>query len=322
MFKNKNSVILILILFVCFSFSFCTNKAPQELIALSVGYLPSLAASPLYSAIVKGYFKEEGLNVRIQEIYSGPELVNALQGKAIDIAFGIVPPLVLSRSRGIAIKSICGATIDGAHVREHRLMLPPDSEIKKGIDLKGKKIAVVAEGTSDYFGLLQYLDKNGLSIKDVEIIKTSHPDMIFAIASKSVDAACGIEPFITTGKLLGKIKVFDFYYPDEPTEIGTYLAHEDFLALQPKIAEKFIRAIKKGIQYAQNHEELRKLLPRLEEYGIKFKLTEKVAKEVTIMEFKDSLTEKGIESIMNQLIEFGHLKEPIDVSACIYNPEN
>jgi ABC-type nitrate/sulfonate/bicarbonate transport system substrate-binding protein len=303
---------------IAISLLYSCNQKTQE--TITIGYLPSLAASPMYAAIAEGYFEDEGLKVDIQEVYSGPELINALQGKGVDIAFGIVPPLIMARSKDIKIQSICGASIDSKDIREHRIMLHPESEIKNAGDLKGKKIAVVAEGTSDYFGLVQYLEKNGLTINDVGIIKTPHPDMIFAIASKSVDAACGIEPFITIGELQGKVKVFDYYYPDEPTEIGTYLATEDFIKNNQEIVSRFIKAIEKGIDFANNHEELRTLLPTLELHNIKFKISPEAAEKVTIMGFNKSLTESGVKNIMDQLIRFGDLKRPINVENCIYQP--
>ena len=315
----KFCIIAVLTVATAFIFSSCNQKSQET---IRIGYLPSLAASPMYAAIAEGYFEEEGLSVVIYEVYSGPELINALQGKGVDFAFGIVPPLIMARSKDIKIQSVCGATIDGKNIKEHRIMLHPDSDIKQGSDLKGKKIAVVAEGTSDYFGLVQYLEKQGLTINDVDIIKTPHPDMIFAIASKSVDAACGIEPFITIGELQGKVKVFDFYYPDESTEIGTYLANEEFIRNNPKIVERFTEAIEKGIAFSNDHEKLRKLLPTLETYNIKFKISPEAANKVSIMGFNNSLTEEGVKRIMDQLIKFGDLKQAIDVSNCIYQPEN
>ncbi len=316
--KNLKFGLLFLVIIAAVIFFVLPENEKSIQNTVRVGYLPSLAASPLYAGIVNGYFKDENLDVKISEVYSGPELVNALQGKGIDIAFGIVPPLIMARSKGIKIQSIYGATVDGAHVKEHRILLHPDSKIQKGSDLKGKKIAVVAEGTSDYFGLVQYLNKYDLTIDDVDIIKTPHPEMIFAIASKSVDAACSIEPFISIGEIQKKVKVFDFYYPDNPTEIGTYLANESYINNNPEIIRNFSRALNKGIAFSNDHRKLRELLPNLEAHGIKFKLSPEVAEKVTIMEFRNSLSSDGIQDIMNQLINFGDLDSPIDAESCIY----
>ncbi len=318
--------ILMLVLFgvLLMQFPGCSEDSEKKssvMTTVRVGYLPSLAASSMYVAIAEGYFEEEGLNVEIYEMYSGPEIINALQGKSIDVAFGIVPPLVLARARGLPIKSLVGATVDSVSIREHRIMLPMDSLINEPGDLKGKRIAVVAQGTSDYFGLLQYLQKHNLSETNVEIIKIPHPEMIFALASKSVDAACGIEPFITMGELSGHIRVFDYYYPDTPTEIGTYLVHEDLLEHNLDVANRFRRAILKANGYVRDEGKLRALLPTLEQHGIKFKISLEVAKTVRIMEFRDSLTASGVEEVMQQLISAEILRAPINVQQCIFMPE-
>lgn len=322
--KNLKWIVVVVVLVI--AVLILVNKinqpaSPPKTTVVRIGYLPSLAASSMYAAIAQGYFKEENLDVRIQEVYSGPDLVNALQGNAIDIAFGILPPLILARANGLPIKSIVGSTIDGEQIREHRIMLPPDSAITQGSDLKGKKIAVVAQGTSDYFSLLQYLEKQNLKENDVEIIAIPHPEMIFAVSSKAVDAGCGIEPFITIGRIQGKIKIFDFYYPDDPTEIGTYLAHESFINGSRDVVTRFVRAIKKGNVYCNDHAKLRALLPNLEKYGVKFKVSTESASEVTIMQFKDTLTVAGVTKVMNQLLDHQIIKQPIDVTQCIYKAD-
>lgn len=294
--------------------------ASQSKTKVKVGYLPSLAASQLYIGIVKGYFAEEGLDVEILEIYSGPEIVNALQSKSVDVAFGIVPPLVMVRSKGIPIKSIAGATLDGKEIRDHRILLAKDSPISKPEDLRGKKIALVAEPTSDGLGLLDYLEKNGVKRSDVQLIKTPHPEQVFAVVSKAVDAAASIEPFITIGLVDDKVKEFDFYYSDEPTEVGTYLVHEDLIKSKPELVAAFARAIAKATPLCQDHDALREILPTLPEKGIKFKVTPDVAQRLHIMGFRESLSEDGIRKVMEQLIHHGFMKEPIDVKSCIHTP--
>jgi NitT/TauT family transport system substrate-binding protein len=301
-------------------FSGCKHDEQQ---VVKIAYLPSLAASQLYVGIAKGYFEEEGIKVEISEIYNGPDIIAAVQSKTVDIGFGITPPLILARSNGAKIKSIGGATFDGISVQEHRLMLPIDSEIKSPQDLKGKKIAVVAEGTSDYFGLIGYLEKNGIKKNEVEIISVPHPEMIFAISNKSVDAAAGIEPFITMGSVQGKTKTFDFYYPDQEMEVGTFIAHEDFISSNSDLVAKIIKVIEKSTIVINNEKEFRALLPTLETHGIKFKITKEVADKVQIMGFRDKLTTSGTGAVMDMLFDNHILKNKFDVQECIYtSPKN
>lgn len=315
------SVILIVYHFVYKPYSENDVSNGSEAVNVNVGYLPSLAASHLYVGIAKGYFEDEGLDVSISEIYSGPDIITALQSKSTDIAFGIVPPLIASRSKGLEILSIAGATVDGPKIKEHRLILPLNSTITKPEDLRGKKIAVVAEGTSDYFGLVGYLARHGIGINEVEVIPTPHPEMIVAVSSGRVDAAASIEPFITKAMLGGKAKVFDYYYPqNRETEIGTYLALNSYVEGNEETISKFVRAINKANDFISNEDSLRQLLPTLTEYGIKFKLSQEEASQVTIMEFRTSLSNKGVEDIMNEMLEFGSITVPIKPEDAILQP--
>ncbi|MBO6522273.1 MAG: NrtA/SsuA/CpmA family ABC transporter substrate-binding protein [Balneolaceae bacterium] len=314
-YLRQHIILLASIISVFLVFFSSCDKSEER---IRIGYLPSLAASQMYVGIAEGYFEEAGIETEITEIYSGPELINALQSNSIDIAFGITPPLISARSTGINVKSIIGATYDSKEISEHRLMLPPDSEITKGEDLRGKTIAVVAEGTSDYFGLLQYLSAYNISESEVEIIQTPHPEMIFAISSNSVDAAAGIEPFITTGELSGQTRTFEYYYPEFQTEVGTYLAMNEFIQNNPELVKKFQGVIIKATEFINNNEEeFRGLLPKLENYGVKFKISESVADSVTIMGFKEHITSEGLSRIQEQLLAGGYLTQEIDLSACI-----
>jgi len=307
----------ILIIGVLLCLSSCQNKEQ----VVKIGYLPILMSSQLYVGIVEGYFKEEGIKVEISEIYNGPDMVTAIRGKSIDIGLAVTPPLILARANGVKIQSIGGATFDGASVREHRLFLPIDSEIKTAQDLRGKKIAVVAEGTSDYFSLLYYLQANGITKEEVEIITVPHPEMIFAITSKAVDAAAGAEPFITIGAVEGKTKTFDYYYPDHILEVGTFMAHEDFINANPELIAKITRVIDRATKFIHNEKEFRKLLPTLDQHGIKFKMSKEVADSVRIMGFRNRLDPVNLEAVMNLMIENNVLKERINVEDLIYSPK-
>jgi NitT/TauT family transport system substrate-binding protein len=309
--------VFILIIGVLTLLSSCQNKEQT----IKIGYLPILLSSQLYVGIVEGYFKEEGIKVEISEIYNGPDIVTAIRGKSIDIGVAITPPLILARANGVKIKSIGGATYDGEPVQEHRLMLPIDSKIQIAQDLKGKKIAVVAEGTSDYFSLLNYLKTNGIRKEEVEIISVPHPEMIFALTSKAVDAAAGVEPFITMGALEKKTRTFDFYYPLQILEVGTFLAHEDFINANPELVAKITRAIDKATTLIQNEKEFRQLLPTFEQHGIKFKVRKEVADSTRIMGFRNRLDPVSLEAVMDMLIDNNVLKERINIEECIYSPK-
>ena len=169
--------------------------------------------------------------------------------------------------------------------------------------------------------MLKYLAKNGITSEYVEIISVPHPEMIFALTSRSVDAAAGIEPFITMGSVEGKTRTFDYYYPDEELEVGTFIAHEDFINANPELIARIARVIDRATDFINNNErEFRELLPTLNDHGVKFSISREVADSLTIMGFRRALTKPGLEAVMDMLYDNNVLRNKFNAEDCIYTP--
>ena len=299
-----------------------------------VGYLPILSGYPLYTAVAEGYFKEEGLNVELRTIKSGPEGNEALAANNIDVAFSILPSLVVARSKGVPsnLVSIFGASLDSAKIKDHRILIAKDSKIATYQDLRGKKIAVVGYPgrTSDVLELLDYLKRNGLKESDVKLIGMPHADQAAAVESGTVDAAACAEPFVTLGLLQNKVKLFPpqegFYYPDEPTEVTTYLARQQWLEANPARTKKFLSALNKGWEKSKDKNWLlNQGLPSFNKAtnpSINFvKLTPEQAKKLRVPEILNLPTTAGLNHVSEQLLRWGPLKTaPQDFDSMIYKP--
>ncbi len=96
---NKKPVLLAVIAtVVLFSVFFIWRSlqpaaAPQPLAktSLKVGYLPSLAAAPIFIAKQQGFFDRENLNIDLAQVFSGPDVIQGLQSKSINVGFGVLP---------------------------------------------------------------------------------------------------------------------------------------------------------------------------------------------------------------------------------------
>lgn len=303
-------IILLIAVIVWVSIS---PASQSGLTTIRVGYLPSLAAAQMYVGIDQGYFEQEGLSLEISEIYSAPDVIQALQSRSIDIGFGVVPSVALARANGVLVRCLVGATTDSAASQEHRLIVATDSPIDDVTDLIGKRIALVAEPTSDGIALFAYLSSHGIERSDLTFIKTPHPEMIVAVASGSVDAAASIEPFISEGRLGGHTRELVYYYPDDVTEVGTYIVHDDWLWANADSAEKFSRAILRATDWINSDSQrLRALLPQLGDVGIRFSVSAVAAEELHIPGFLYFPSRKGVEKLVAQLVQYGFLDQPID----------
>ena len=306
---------------------------PKE--RVRIGYLRLLSAIPLYAAIHEGYFERENISVETRTIKSGPEGNEALAGGNIDVAFSIVPSLLIAKVRGVPpdLVSIFGATVDGPEVRDHRIVVKGGSKIAKATDLRGKKIAVVGwpGPTSDVLELLSYFERHGLDQKALTLVGMGHPDMPSAVASGTVDAAALAEPYITLGMQNHQLATLSedegyYYDPTAETEVTTYLARRSWLDANNDLARRFARALEDGRKKAQDNEWLMNV--GLPEFNSKARIpidfveiTSAQSRQLRLMPVKDRPSVPGMQRVADQLVRFKFLPTaPSDLSGLVWSP--
>lgn len=319
--KHKRYFAVLALAIICLLAS-CYSSRPEQSgrPVVRVGYLRLLSGTPLYTALREGYFEAEGLDVQMRVIKSGPEGNEALAAGNIDVAFSILPPLLVANERGVPpdLVSIYGASIDGPQVRDHRLIIPKGSNISRVEDLRGKKIAVVGWPgmTSDGLELLDYLERHNIKVSDVTLVGMGHGDMLTNLQSGVIAAAAAAEPYITIGTLAGTVKVLDedegFYYQGI-TEVTTYLARRGWIDANRDVAQRFVRALERGRQKGNDREWLvNNGLPSFNNRAkppIDFvELTPEQASQLRLMPINPMPSEQGVRHVAEQLIKRGTIK--------------
>ena len=153
-----------------------------------------------YVAAQEGFYAENGLDVKIKIFASGSDVTKAL--KAGTIRYGsasttAVPP---ARAAGVPLKLLVGGMNDATSaLYDGPLGIIGRSD--RGIttqasSLKGKKIGVLTGSTTEQY-LRLYLEKNGMSEKDVTVVNLQVPDHPVSLEQGDVDAVVSWEPYVT-----------------------------------------------------------------------------------------------------------------------------
>ncbi len=79
---------------------------------LGVGYIPILAAAPLFVLTGEGWAKQEGLDVRLTRFVDGPSAIQALAAGQIDMIYAGVAPVIVARSKGADVAVIANSGIE------------------------------------------------------------------------------------------------------------------------------------------------------------------------------------------------------------------
>jgi NitT/TauT family transport system substrate-binding protein len=158
---------------------------------------------PIMLAVDKGYFKEQGLDVRYQVILaSGDRLASITAGSTAFSNLGrtaIIPAMARGDTSFYFF-----ANIDDSPGNEGCWARPGFASFK---DLRGKKVAANTSAEITMNGLLE---TQGMTEKDVQFANLPPNEMAPALSKADVDAACVWQPFldglkkaVPDGKLLG-----------------------------------------------------------------------------------------------------------------------
>jgi NitT/TauT family transport system substrate-binding protein len=143
------------------------------------GFVPNVINAPVYVAVEKGYFAEEGIKVEFLPVDGGSDAVVQVAAGNFDVvAGGISANMLNAVARGIAFEIAASL-----HTERPPLASPfvvskkryESGELTKISDLKGKKVATNNRGTATEWWLSEALRQGGVDITEVEVIGMPFP---------------------------------------------------------------------------------------------------------------------------------------------------
>lgn len=214
-----------------------------------VGMVRALSSAATVIAIEKGYFKDLGIKVVVEDIDSSIDaLALVAQGRLQVVEGGI------SAAYFNAIEKNLPVTIAIDRVSSplnHRVIVRADlkDKIKTIADLKGRPIASNSRGAITNYEIGKMFERAGLAYRDADIKFIPFTQMSVAFANKAIDAAFMIQPFASQVVDQGLGVAFadpeDFVTP-EPMTIAVSFANTDWTAKNPELAKSFFLASLKG----------------------------------------------------------------------------
>ena len=205
------------LLAACLAGSALAQGAPEKpKVVLGVGGKPALYYLPLTIAERKGFFKEEGLEVEINDFAGGARALQALVGGSVDVVTGAYEHTVRMQAKGQDIRGVAELgrfpSITVAVRKEQA------STVKSAADFKGKKIGVTAPGSSTYLIPLYAMSKAGLKASDASFIGVgATASAVAAIQRGEIDIISNTEPVISKLEQEGAVVPLI----DTRTEAGT-----------------------------------------------------------------------------------------------------
>lgn len=203
-------------------------------------------------AIAKGYFKDNGINVVLNDGLQPTALVTAVASGDVQIACLTVDTTVLAASAGAPVTIVAGQSNVS-----WSLMAEPG--IKSFDQLRGKRVGVSDLTGSSTLMLLEILQKRGLTRNDVQLIPVGGTSPRYAALTAKAISATLLTPPLDLNAADAGFNVLTRAEDDlGEVAITVYTANTNFAKSNRPVMVNFIRAViraQKWINDPANREE-------------------------------------------------------------------
>lgn len=218
--------------------------AAQDKMQLQLNWFHLADHSPIYLALKKGYYKDEGIELTVLRGSGSADAAKKIELGQSDIGIADAPTVLTAIGKGANLRMVA-VVYDKAG---NNVFFRKSANIKAPKDLVGKKIAVPP---ADSHRVLwpAFAALHGIAPDAVTLVNVKPEGKQAIVAANEVDASFDLyTSYAIWEKALGKGDVGHLLWADFGLPIygHTYFVNNDLIRKNPKLIERFLRATHKG----------------------------------------------------------------------------
>jgi NitT/TauT family transport system substrate-binding protein len=225
--------------------------APAQETTINIGLVRSISNGANLWGVQKGYFKEVGINLKVEELdTSANSLAMLAQSRLQIVEGGVSAGYFNGLQKNLPITMVMDRV---SSPLGHNLMLRSDlkGKVTRLRDLKGKVIASNGTGSVSTYEVGRMLETDGITIADLEIKVIPFPQMAIAFRNKAIDAAIVIPPF--TAQFIEGGFAVPFKDPDDlvkphPMSIAVSMINTDWAKANDRAARNYYAAYLRAVR--------------------------------------------------------------------------
>ncbi|MBA2278458.1 MAG: ABC transporter substrate-binding protein [Chloroflexia bacterium] len=214
-------------------------QVPDGATQVTMGYTPASIFAPVFVAREKGYFAEQGLDVELQALAGGSDMVVLTATGEFDAGIaGVGPAFWNGANQGLPLTIIAPGHAEGSPVATPLMISRAaceGGEIASVADLAGKRVSVNARGATEYW-LSQALGTAGLTLDDIDLQTLAFPDAVTALQSGAIAGAMIGEPLASRAEQEGIAVRLATDFPVQNIQPTVIFGNDVFLAENPDAA--------------------------------------------------------------------------------------
>jgi NitT/TauT family transport system substrate-binding protein len=282
---------------------------------VTVGVIPIVDVAPIYLGKQKGFFSSRGIDLDLVGAQGGAAVIPGVVSGQFQFGFSNLTSLMVAASKNLPLKvTNAGDASTGKPGADFGgVVVTADSPIKTAKDLAGKSVAVNTLKNIGDVTVRASVRKAGGDPAAVKFTELAFPDMPAALATKKVDAAWVVEPFLSAVKAQGgRVVAWNFVDTAPNLPIAAYFTTTKAVSEKPDLVKNFTDAMAESNAYAQAHpDEARAVIPTYT------KITAEQAKGLTLPQWPDKVDTAALGTLADLAVTDGLLPAKPDLTALL-----
>lgn len=221
---------------------FGAPRTPSE-VTIAMGFIPNVQFAPMYVAIERGYFREEGLDVAL-DYGMETDLLQRLGANELQFVVGSGDQAILARANELPIKYV---------VNWYRrfpvcVVSLAEAGIDTPADLVGKTVGTPVLAGASYIGWLAFLQQVGIAPEQVNLQVIGYTQ-VASLTEKRVDAAICYAMNEPVQMAAAGLQT-NVFYLDEYTRLisNGLMTNDNTIKQHPELVQGVVRAFMHGLQ--------------------------------------------------------------------------
>lgn len=229
----------------------CAKEQKQALTTLNIGFQKyGLLPIVKQRGDLEQALKAQGIQVKWVEFPAGPQLLEGLNvGSVVFGESGEAPPIFAQA----ASPNLVYVANQPAAPNAEALIVQKNSPIQSIQDLKGKRVAL-NKGSNVHYLLLKLLEKNQLTLQDIQVVYLPPADARAAFEKGAVDAWVIWDPFFAAAEQQIGARVLATGQ-NLVSNHQFYLADRKFAEQHPEVLKTVVQQLNQTTEWVKTHQD-------------------------------------------------------------------
>jgi NitT/TauT family transport system substrate-binding protein len=211
------------------------------------------AAEPVYAQEL-GYFRAAGLDVDLQVLANGGEILSSVTSGAIDIGSANLLSAVTAFRKGMPLRIVAPAAFYDGTVPQVALLVANSSPLRTAKDLEGKTVATNPIRGISSISTEMWMKKNGADPSTLHWVEMPRGAMGPALQQGHVDAATMTEPFIALNKPATRILAAPYSAVAPRFVTVVFSATDQWSKANPDLVRRFADVMQRTAKWANTNQ--------------------------------------------------------------------